>query len=436
MIRIGTDRGPAWRFLAATAVLSGTALAALCLVVLSLNGIGADALPALGLAVGGGMCGIAAPVVAWLAVIRPVLGRLEDGKARNADFPALARRLAAAERDREMLAGLSDAYNRLIIDAEDAERNRHEAQARLFRDIEAQRAELVAARDAAESEALSRSRFFAGMTHELRTPLTAIMGFSEAIEKQIFGPDRLDKYSEYARDIRVGGEHLLETINHLLDLAKAEAGKFELQEAEIDMGGAVEDCVTLLRQMAENRDIKLAHVRDITLPPYLADGQIIKQVVINLLSNAIKFTPAGGSVTVQAGVDATDDLFIAVRDTGAGIPPEEMKRIFEPFHQGAGSRDRRGTGLGLSLSRMFVQLHGGELRLESHEGHGTTAIIHLPAWRWRRGTVGAAASGGGSGARHGDAPKAGESNDDADAREAEDEAPGPQITRSLAAQSK
>lgn len=436
MIRIGTDRGPAWRFLAATAVLSGTALAVLCLVVLSLNGIAADALPALGLAVGGGVCGIAAPVVAWLAVIRPVLGRLEDGKARKADFPALARRLAAAERDREMLAGLSDAYNRLIIDAEDAERNRHEAQARLFRDIEAQRAELVAARDAAESEALSRSRFFAGMTHELRTPLTAIMGFSEAIEKQIFGPDRLDKYSEYARDIRVGGEHLLETINHLLDLAKAEAGKFELQEAEIDMGGAVEDCVTLLRQMAENRDIKLAHVRDITLPPYLADGQIIKQVVINLLSNAIKFTPAGGSVTVQAGVDATDDLFIAVRDTGAGIPPEEMKRIFEPFHQGAGSRDRRGTGLGLSLSRVFVQLHGGELRLESHEGHGTTAIIHLPAWRWRRGTVGAAASGGGSGARHGDAPKTGESSGDADAREAEDEAPGPQITRSLAAQSK
>lgn len=373
----------ALRCLALTAALLGGSLALLWFAVLggtALSGVWAQAV----LAVGAALCGLGSAALAYLVVLRPVMQRLGRGEVDAETFPALARRIADADRDRDLLAGLTDAYNRLLIEAQTSNASRQQERSRLFRDIEAHKAELIAARDIAESEALGRSRFFAGMTHELRTPLTAIMGFSEAIEKQIFGPDRPDKYIEYARDIRVGGEHLLETINHLLDLAKAEAGKFELQEREMDVGGAIEDCVNLLRQMAESREIKLSHVRDITLPPYLADGQIIKQVIINLLSNAIKFTPPGQSVTIQAGLDSADDLFIAVRDTGLGISREDLSRIFEPFQQGARSGERQGTGLGLSLSRVFVQLHGGELRIESTEGQGTTAVIQLPAWRWRR----------------------------------------------------
>ena len=400
------------RFLALAAVLLTAGLGVLALLAWNAGGGGTARMAALVAAAV--LWGVGAAAIAWLLTVRPALARLRNAEADEAEFPELAARLRAAERERELLASLSDAYNRLIIDAQNDAEGRQQERDRLFHDIEAQKADLVAARDAAENEALGRSRFFAAMTHELRTPLTAIMGFSEAIEKQIFGPDRLDKYSEYARDIRVGGEHLLETINHLLDLAKAEAGKFELQESEIDVAGVIEECVSLLRQMAENKKIKLGHVRDITLPPYLADGQIVKQVIINLLSNAIKFTPPGGSVTIQAGVDAADVLFVAVRDTGVGIARDDLKRVFEPFHQGAGNNDRRGTGLGLSLSRVFVELHGGQLRVESVEGRGTTAVVHLPAWRWRR--PGAAASA---------------SDPGADGAGAET-----QITRSVAAQSK
>lgn len=401
------------RFLALAAVLLTAGLGVLALLAWN-AGVGLGLAAASALAAAAGLCGMGAAAIAWLLAVRPALARLRKGEADEAGFPELAARLRAAERERELLSSLSDSYNRLIVEAQNEALGREQERERLFHDIEAQKADLAAARDAAESEAMGRTRFFAGMTHELRTPLTAIMGFSEAIEKQIFGPDRLDKYSEYARDIRVGGEHLLETINHLLDLAKAEAGKFELQESQIDVACVIEECVSLLRRMAENKKIKLSHVRDITLPPYLADGQIVKQVIINLLSNAIKFTPPGGSVTIQAGVDAADVLFVAVRDTGVGIARDDLKRVFEPFHQGARNNDRQGTGLGLSLSRVFVELHGGQLRVESVEGRGTTAVVHLPAWRWRRPAAATGVSDAGA--------------DDAGAET--------QITRSVAAQSK
>lgn len=335
-----------------------------------------------------------APTPTWVwALLIGVLGTAAGGtwafligrrQAQSVQEDASARFADELERQRQMFANLTEAYNDLVIDHTVHTHQRQLERRRFFEDIEKQKTELIEARDAALAEAMARSRFFAGMTHELRTPMNAIMGFSEAIEKQIFGPDQMDRYSDYAHDIRISAQHLLDTINHLLDLAKAESGKLELDDETLDVAAIIDDCMGMLRRLAENARVTMSAHPGHELAPYRADRRILRQILINLISNAIKFTPEHGEVVIEAHADAADDLVITVTDTGRGIDPDDLAGVFEPFVQGRIQGSGPGTGLGLPLSRTFARLHGGELVIDSTIGKGTTATLLLPSWRWRR----------------------------------------------------
>jgi signal transduction histidine kinase len=235
----------------------------------------------------------------------------------------------------------------------------------------------------AEKANRSKSEFLANMSHELRTPLNAIIGFSDIINKQLYGPLGDARYADYMDDIHKSGKHLLEIINDILDLAKAESGKLSLEDRDVDIGCCLYDCIRMCRVRADGRRIDLA----LTCPeePVIAivDERLIAQVVINLVSNAIKFTPEGGSVRVSLEADYSEGILIQVRDTGIGIGAENIERVMRPFEQveNSFSRTQNGTGLGLPLSMKLTQLHGGELTLESELGQGTTARVRLPASR-------------------------------------------------------
>jgi signal transduction histidine kinase len=229
----------------------------------------------------------------------------------------------------------------------------------------------------------AKSEFLANMSHELRTPLNAIIGFSDVIRGEILGEIGNSRYKGYADDIYASGMHLLEIINDILDLAKIETGKLELIEDAFDLGPAIENSVRLVHDRAKANDIALT----IDLPPNLprvhADGRKIKQILINLLSNAVKFTPKGGKVAVTACADASGGIAMSVADTGIGIAPEHMTKVLEPFAQVDSSLNRKfeGTGLGLSLTKAMIELHGGSLLLESRVGVGTTVTVRLPRER-------------------------------------------------------
>ncbi len=226
----------------------------------------------------------------------------------------------------------------------------------------------------------AKSDFLANMSHELRTPLNAIIGFSDILGQQLFGPVGDERYAGYIGDIHKSGLHLLAVINDILDLAKAEAGKLTLDEAEIDLAGCIADCIPMCRVRADSRGVTLtAHV-----PPQavfaVVDRRLITQVAINLLTNAIKFTEAGGSVSIALAVHPRDGIVLAVSDTGIGIAQEDMDRILRPFEQveKAHTRSHEGTGLGLPLAKRIVELHGGVLSVSSMLGRGTTVYVRLP----------------------------------------------------------
>jgi signal transduction histidine kinase len=223
-----------------------------------------------------------------------------------------------------------------------------------------------------------KSEFLAHMSHELRTPLNAIIGFSEALTARMFGEVNA-KQDEYLHDIHSSGQHLLSLINDILDLAKVEAGRMELELSDFDLPTALRNAMTLVRERAQNHGIALELRVDKKLGNIHADERKVKQIVLNLLSNAVKFTPDGGRIDVDAHVsDALAE--ISVKDTGTGIAPEDQATLFEEFrqvgHSAAGKRE--GTGLGLALSRRFVELHGGTIRLKSAPGKGSTFTFTLP----------------------------------------------------------
>ena len=242
---------------------------------------------------------------------------------------------------------------------------------RLFNEIAAKSRELELANQ-------HKSEFLANMSHELRTPLNAIIGFSEVLAEKIFG-DVNDKQREYLLDIHSSGHHLLSLINDILDLSKIEAGRMELDLAEVDVPMLLDHCATLVRERATRQGLKLALDIDPSLGAWVADVRKLKQIVINLLSNAVKFTPAGGRVTLRA-LSVDDRLEIAVIDTGVGIAPDQQALVFEEFRQADGNylRKSEGTGLGLSLARKFVELHGGGIRVDSVPGRGSTFAFTLP----------------------------------------------------------
>jgi len=243
--------------------------------------------------------------------------------------------------------------------------------ARLFNEIQTKSRELELANK-------HKSEFLANMSHELRTPLNAIIGFSEVLSEKMFGEVN-DKQLEYLLDIHTSGHHLLSLINDILDLSKIEAGRMELDLATTSLPMLLDNCTTLVRERASRQGLLLALEVEDGLGDWVADIRKLKQVVINLLSNAVKFTPAGGKVTLRAR-RLENAVEIAVVDTGVGIPADQQALVFEEFRQAGGDylRKSEGTGLGLSLAKRFVELHGGTMRVESQPGRGSTFAFILP----------------------------------------------------------
>ena len=243
---------------------------------------------------------------------------------------------------------------------------------------EAAREEALLAKDMAEKASHAKSSFLANMSHELRTPLNAVLGFSEIIHTEMYGPNGDARYRDYAGLIHSAGTHLLDLIGDILDMSKIEAGKLELNRERVNTAALVRECVELVSERAAASGIEL-DVREALTPVFLsADRRALKQILLNLLSNAIKFTPLGGVVAV--GVSDEGALCrLSVTDTGVGISAAEIDRLGNPFVQLSNNSGKHaGTGLGLALVRGLAELHGGRMRIHSAEGQGTTATVLLP----------------------------------------------------------
>ncbi len=243
--------------------------------------------------------------------------------------------------------------------------------ARLFREIEEKGKQLAVASQ-------HKSEFLANMSHELRTPLNAIIGFSEVLQERLFG-EMNDKQTEYVDDILSSGRHLLSLINDILDLSKVEAGRMELEMTTFYLPDAIENALLLVRERASRHGIKLDRSIDDRLGDFSGDERKIKQILVNLLTNAVKFTPEGGQIKVEARL-GDNAAIISVTDTGIGIAKEDQEAIFEEFRQVGSNyaQKREGTGLGLTLTRRFVELHGGKIWVESEVGKGSTFSFTLP----------------------------------------------------------
>ena len=240
------------------------------------------------------------------------------------------------------------------------------------------------AKEQADTANRAKSAFLANMSHELRTPLNAILGFSEMMINHTFGPLGHDKYDEYMTDVHVSAGHLLEIINEVLDMSKIEAGRIELDESEIDMSNVLGAVTRMMVSRVFDTDIEIQLNIEGELPNLRGDQRLVRQILINLITNAVKFSKDKGLITITAGMTDHDEMHIAVKDQGVGIPKEKIEQAMQPFGQvfdRAENTHEQGTGLGLPLAKAMVEMHQGTLRLESDVGEGTNVLLYFPPER-------------------------------------------------------
>ena len=240
------------------------------------------------------------------------------------------------------------------------------------------------AKDQADTANRAKSAFLANMSHELRTPMNAILGFSELIMNETFGPIGVEKYAEYMKDVHTSAGHLLEIINEVLDMSKIEAGRVELDESEVSMTELIKSVLRMMESRIFGKDLKMHTDIESDLPYVYVDQRLMRQILLNLLTNAVKFSNEGGNIHLHANITPTNVMEITVKDEGIGIPKEKLKEAMEPFGQvtdKAENSGQQGTGLGLPLARAMVELHQGVITLESDEGKGTTVTFKLPPSR-------------------------------------------------------
>jgi signal transduction histidine kinase len=322
-------------------------------------------LRSVGLLVLGLLAAVAASLLLARGMTRPIRA-LEAGAARIG-AGALGERIDVRTNDE--LESLADAFNAMAAQL-------RESHANLERKVDERTRDLAGANARLAVASQHKSEFLANMSHELRTPLNAIIGFSEVLLQGIFGQVN-EKQQEYLRDVVASGQHLLALINDILDLSKVEAGRIELELTTFRFSDALESGVTIMRERAARHSIAMSAVIAGEIGMIEADERKVKQILYNLLSNAVKITPDGGRIEVNARQE-NGGVRVEVRDTGIGIARADQERVFDEFQQVGRERSREGTGLGLTLSRRFVELHGGRIWLESEAGNGSTFGFSLP----------------------------------------------------------
>ena len=253
----------------------------------------------------------------------------------------------------------------------------------IFAELEEAKANSDEARRRAEEANLAKSRFLATMSHELRTPLNAILGFSEVMKNEVFGAHATPSYRDYSADIHGSGQHLLTLINEILDLSRIEAGRYELNEEAMVLAHTVSECRHMLNLRAKAKNQTVREQLDPSLPRIWADERAVRQIVLNVLSNAVKFTPPGGEITVKVGWTSSGGQYVSVKDTGHGIPEEEIPVVMSSFGRGslAIKTAEQGSGLGLPIVKGLVDLHGGGFQLRSTPREGTEVIVTFPTSR-------------------------------------------------------
>ena len=243
--------------------------------------------------------------------------------------------------------------------------------------------ELINARQEAEKASTAKSEFLAKISHEIRTPLNAVIGFSEVMMDERFGPIGNDRYRQYLKDIHSSGEHLVSLLNDLLDLSKIEAGKLDLTFVTVNLNDLVQQCVAIMQQEANRERVIIRTSLNANLPPIVADARSVRQIALNILSNSIKFTGAGGQIIVATAVSEDQEVSLRVRDTGQGMSEKELQTALEPFRQLSTSArwGATGTGLGLPITKALAEANHARFRITSEVDTGTLVEVAFPATR-------------------------------------------------------